>query len=297
MSNLKRPWTKYPYFEEDTSDAVVIARMGDGIDPRLRQVMESAIRHLHAFVKDVRPTHEEWLKAIMFLTKTGHMSNDWRQEYILLSDTLGVTMLIDAINHSHGDGATENTILGPFYVENPPHYDNGANICLDGKGEPLVMRGRVLDTSGEPIPGATVDAWQTNEDGFYDVQQKGTQPEMNLRGIFTADGKGEYWFRSVKPRFYPIPDDGPVGQLLRAMGRGPNRAAHIHFKVKAPGFQEVITHVFPPDCPYLEIDAVFGVKETLIGDFRLIEDPAQARAFGVAAPFWLCDWDFTLARS
>jgi hydroxyquinol 1,2-dioxygenase len=278
-----RTWTKYPYFEEETSDDVVIARMGPDIDPRLREVMTSAIRHLHAFVKEVRPNHEEWLEAIKFLTATGHMSTDWRQEFILLSDTLGVTMLVDAINHSHGDEATENTILGPFYVENPPRLPNGANICLDGKGDPLFVQGRVLDTKGNPIAGATVDAWQTNEDGFYDVQQKGIQPDMNLRGIFETDAEGRYSFRSAKPRYYPIPDDGPVGQLLGAMGRGPNRAAHIHFKVKAAGFEEVITHVFPPDCPYLETDAVFGVKESLIGDFRKVDGG------------WVLDWDFVLA--
>jgi hydroxyquinol 1,2-dioxygenase len=286
MANLKRPWTKYPYFEEDTSAEVVLARMGAGTDARLAEVMTSAVRHLHAFVKEVRPSHQEWLEAIRFLTATGQMCTDWRQEYILLSDTLGVTMLVDAINHSHGDGATENTILGPFYVENPPARENGFNICLDGKGEPLSVRGRVLDTAGNPIAGATVDAWQTNDDGFYDVQQKGVQPDMNLRGVFTTNAAGEYWFRTVKPRYYPIPFDGPVGQLLRAMQRGPNRAAHIHFIVKAAGYEDVITHVFPPDCPYLEMDAVFGVKETLIGDFRREGDGE-----------WALDWDFTLARA
>jgi hydroxyquinol 1,2-dioxygenase len=295
MTNLNRPWTKYPYFEEETSAEVVLARMGATTDPRLKAVMTSAIRHLHDFVKEVRPNHQEWLTAIKFLTATGQMSTDWRQEYILLSDTLGVTMLVDAINHSHGDGATENTILGPFYVENPPHRDNGADICLDGKGEPLVVRGRVLDTDGNPIAGATVDAWQTNADGFYDVQQKGVQPDMNLRGVFTTNAAGEYWFRTVKPRYYPIPFDGPVGQLLGAMERGPNRAAHIHFIVKAVGYEDVITHVFPPDCPYLEMDSVFGVKETLIGDFRHIDHPAEARAQGVSNPFWTVEWDMTLA--
>jgi hydroxyquinol 1,2-dioxygenase len=295
MTNLKRPWTKYPYFEEDTSADVVLARMGQGTDPRLREVMTAAVNHLHAFVKEVRPSHEEWLAAIQFLTRTGQMCNDWRQEYILLSDTLGVTMLVDAINHSHGSGATENTILGPFYVENPPVRAHGFNICLDGKGEPLVVRGRVTDTDGRPIAGATVDAWQTNEDGFYDVQQKGIQPEMNLRGVFTTDADGTYWFRSVKPRYYPIPFDGPVGQMLNAMERGPNRAAHIHFIVKAPGYDDVITHVFPPDCAFLEMDAVFGVKETLIGDFRLIDDPAEAAKLGFAGKFWSLDWDFKLA--
>jgi hydroxyquinol 1,2-dioxygenase len=293
----KRAWTKYPYFEEETSADVVIARMGADIDPRLREVMTAVIKHLHNAVKEIRPTHEEWLAAIKFLTATGHMSTDWRQEFILLSDTIGVTMLVDAINNNHGDHATENTILGPFYVENPPRLENGANICLDGKGEPLLVRGRVTGTDGKPIAGATVDAWQTNEDGFYDVQQKGIQPDMNLRGIFTTNANGEYWFRSVKPRFYPIPDDGPVGQLLRSMGRGPNRAAHIHFKVKAPGYEDVITHVFPPDCPYLEMDAVFGVKESLIGDFRQSHDEAEAERLGVKAPFWTVDWDFSLAKA
>lgn len=278
-----RGWTKYPYFEEENSAEVVIARMGEDIDPRIRQVMTSALHHLHAFVKEVRPTHEEWLEAIKFLTATGHMSSDWRQEYILLSDTLGVTMLVDAINHDNPGEATETTILGPFYVDNPPHRANGDTICLDGKGVPLAVRGRVLDLRGNPIAGATVDAWQTNADGFYDVQQKGVQPDMNLRGVFTTDDEGRYHFRTVKPRYYPIPDDGPVGQLLHRMGRGPNRAAHIHFIVRAAGFRSVITHVFPPDCPHLETDAVFGVKESLIGDFRQVGDQ------------WELDWDFVLA--
>jgi hydroxyquinol 1,2-dioxygenase len=293
----KRAYKKYPYFEEDNSADVVLARMAKDIDPRMREVMTSVIRHLHEAVKEIRPTHEEWLKAIQFLTRTGQMCTDWRQEYILLSDTIGVTMLVDAINHSHGSEVTESTILGPFYVDNPPHRENGFNICLDGKGEPLVVRGRILDEEGKPIAGATVDAWQTNDEGFYDVQQKGIQPEMNLRGVFTTNEKGEYWFRSSKPRYYPIPGDGPVGELLSAMGRGVNRAAHIHFIVKARGFETVITHVFPPDCPYLEEDSVFGVKESLIGDFKKIEDGAAARELGFSGPFWSVDWDMTLAKA
>lgn len=291
----ERAWTKYPYFEEEGSAEVVIARMASETEPRLRAVMSAVIRHLHAAVKEIRPTHEEWLRAIQFLTATGQMCTDWRQEFILLSDTLGVSMLVDAINNDHGSEATENTILGPFYVDNPPRRENGFNICLDGKGQPLVVRGRVLDTDGDPIPRATVDVWMTNEDGFYDVQQKGVQPDMNLRGVFTADEKGEYWFRSAKPRYYPIPGDGPVGAMLAAMGRGVNRAAHIHFIVKAPGYQTAITHVFPPDCPYLEMDAVFGVKESLVGDFRAIHDPIEAETLGFKAPFWSLNWNFVLA--
>jgi protocatechuate 3,4-dioxygenase beta subunit len=222
------------------------------------------------------------------------MCTDWRQEFILLSDVLGISMLVDTINNSHGSEATESTVLGPFYVDNPPKYDNGANICLDGKGDPLLVIGRVLDQSGQPIAGATVDAWQTNNDGFYDVQQKGIQPDMNLRGMFTTDSTGGYWFRTAKPRHYPIPGDGPVGELLKATGRNNIRTAHIHFIVSAPGFQKVVTHVFPPDCPYLEEDAVFGVKESLIGNFEKIDAPAAASSLGFSNPYWSLNWDFKL---
>ncbi len=291
-----RAWMKYPYFEETTSAEVVLARMAKDTNPRLKQVMTSVVNHLHAATKEIRPTHEEWLAAIQYLTKTGHMCTDWRQEYILLSDTLGVSMLVDAINNGHGGEATENTILGPFYVENPPPRANGSNICLDGKGEPLLVIGRVLDIAGNPIAGAKVDAWQTNNDGFYDVQQKGIQPEMNLRGVFTTDSTGGYWFRSVKPRHYPIPNDGPVGDMLTATGRNNMRAAHVHFIVSAPGYEKVITHVFPPDCPYLEEDAVFGVKESLIGTFEKIDAPAAAKSLGFSNPYWSLNWDFRLAK-
>jgi len=285
----------YPYFEEATSAEVVNARMGADINPRLREVMGAVVKHLHAAVKEIEPTHEEWLAAIQFLTATGQMCNEWRQEYILLSDILGVSMLVDAINNRRPSGATPNTILGPFHVPNAPRYPSGANICLDGKGEPMVVRGRVVDTSGKPVPGATIDAWQTNDDGFYDVQQKGVQPDWNLRGVFEAGVDGGYWFKSVKPRHYPIPADGPVGQLLGSLGRHPNRAAHLHFIVTAPGYEPVITHIFTPDCPYLPEDAVFGVKHDLIADFKQIDDPQQAKALGFTAPFWSVDWVFTLA--
>ena len=292
-----RKATKYPYFEEETSAAVVNARMGPDINPRLRQVMTAIVKHLHAAVKEIEPSHDEWLAAIKFLTDTGHKCTDWRQEFILLSDTLGVSMLVDSINNRRPSGATENTILGPFYIPNAPHYEPGGNISLDGKGEPLVVRGKVRDAQGKPIAGAKIDVWQANDDGFYDVQQKGVQPDMNLRGLFTANSEGEYWFRSAKPRYYPIPDDGPVGKLLQEMGRHPNRAAHLHMIVTAPGFAPVVTHIFTPDCPYLEEDAVFGVKESLIADFRHVDDPAEAKALGFANPFWSVNWDFVLASA
>jgi catechol 1,2-dioxygenase len=286
-----------PYFEEARSAEVVNARMAPNADERLRQVMTVLVKHLHAAVKEIEPTHEEWFAAIRFLTETGQMCTDWRQEYILLSDILGVSMLVDAINHRRPSGATPNTILGPFYVANSPVYENGANVCLDGKGEPLVVAGRVTDLEGAPIPNAKLEVWQTNDDGFYDVQQKGIQPDSNLRGVFTSDTEGRYWFKSVKPRHYPIPSDGPVGKLLAAIGRHPNRAAHLHFIVTAPGFEPVITHIFTPDCPFLPEDAVFGVKRELIAEFKKIYDPEAGKRVGFPTPFWSVSWDFTLATS
>jgi protocatechuate 3,4-dioxygenase beta subunit len=285
------------YFEEAHSADVVNARMAPNADARLRQVMTILVEHLHAAVKEIEPSHEEWLAAIRFLTETGQMCTDWRQEYILLSDILGVSMLVDAINHRRPSGATPNTILGPFYVANSPEYENGANICLDGKGEPLRVAGCVRDIEGRPIANAKLEVWQTNDDGFYDVQQKGIQPDSNLRGVLTSDAEGRYWFRSVKPRHYPIPSDGPVGRLLGAIGRHPNRAAHLHFIVTAPGYDSVITHIFTPDCPYRDADAVFGVKRELIAEFNKIDDPDAAERVGFSAPFWSVSWDFTLAAS
>jgi catechol 1,2-dioxygenase len=246
-------------------------------------------------VKEAAVTPEEWWAAIRFLTQTGQLSTDWRQEFILLSDVLGVSMLVDAINHARPPGATENTVLGPFYVPGAPRLQHGANISLDGKGEPLLVRGRITDTQGQPIAGATLDVWQGNEDGFYDVQQKGIQPEWNLRGVFETDGQGRYWFRSAKPRHYPIPSDGTVGKLLKALGRDPNRPAHLHFIVDAPGHDRVVTHIFPPDSPYLAEDAVFGVKRSLIAQFQRVDDRERAEKLGFSAPFWEVEWDFVLA--
>jgi protocatechuate 3,4-dioxygenase beta subunit len=299
MQQAENSASQFPltYFDEAHSADVVNARMGREADPRLQQVMTVLVRNLHAAVKEIEPTHEEWLAAIRFLTQAGQMCTDWRQEYILLSDVLGVSMLVDAINHRRPSGATPNTILGPFYVEDAPAYVNGASICLDGKGEPLVVGGRVTDIEGNPIPNAKLEVWQTNDDGFYDVQQKDIQPDSNLRGVFTSDGDGAYSFKSVKPRHYPIPSDGPVGKLLCAMGRHPNRAAHLHFIVTAPGYEPVITHIFTPDCPYLTEDAVFGVKRELIADFRKVDDPEAAQKVGLEAPFWSVTWDFTFAAS
>ena len=296
MSRQQVQADKPIYFTEAGSEEAVISRMGKGTDERLREVMSALVRHLHALVKEVEPTNEEWMAAIQFLTKTGQMCSDWRQEYILLSDVLGVSMLVDAINNRKPSGATETTVLGPFHVSNAPRYENGTNICLDGKGEPLLVSGRVTDTDGNPVAGALLDVWQANDEGFYDVQQPNEQPSMNLRGIFKTDDEGRYWFRSVKPRFYAIPDDGPVGQMLAALGRHPYRPAHIHFIVGADGFEPITTHIFTPDCPYLATDAVFGVKKELIANFRQVSDSDRAKALGFTNPFHEVICDFVLAR-
>jgi len=260
------------YFTEDTSAEVVNARMGSEVDPRLRQIMHSLVSHLHAFIKDVEPTTKEWETAIEFLTKAGLMCSDSRQEFILLSDVLGVSMLVDAINHRRPDGATENTVFGPFHVDGTPERAMGDNISLDGKGESCLFKGRVLDLDGNPVEGAIVDVWSDNAEGFYDVQQPGVQPEWNNRGVFRTGSDGRYWFRGIKPVSYPIPDDGPVGQMLERVERHPWRPAHMHFLVTAAGYESVTTHTFVAGDPYLESDAVFGVKESLIVPFQRLED-------------------------
>ena len=283
------------YFTEENSAEVVIARNAKARDERLKQVMDVIVRKLHEAMKEIEPSNAEWMTAIEFLTRTGQICNEWRQEWILFSDVLGVSMLVDAINNRKPSGATQTTVLGPFHVSNAPRYPLGANICLDGKGQPLLVTGTVKDTDGRPIAGALLDVWQANEDGFYDVQQKGVQPDMNLRGEFTTDAEGRFWFRSAKPRYYPIPNDGPVGQLLEALGRHPNRPAHIHFIVGAEGFEPITTHLFTRDCPYLHIDAVFGVKQGLVADFRTIDDLTKAAELGFPNPFIAVHWDFVLA--
>jgi catechol 1,2-dioxygenase len=256
------------YFAEKTSEELVLSRLAPNVDPRFREVMQSAVRHLHAFVKEIEPTMAEWERAIHFLTATGKICDDKRQEWILASDTLGVSMLIDAINHRRPGGATENTVLGPFHVSGAPERENGTSICLDGKGAPCIVHGRVTDEDGNPIAGARVDVWQTNDDGFYDVQQPGVQPDMNMRGVFTTGVDGRYAFTTVKPLPYSIPTDGPVGAMLVAMGRHAMRPAHIHYIVTAPGYETLVTHIFPEGDPYLDSDAVFGVKESLIVPFE-----------------------------
>ncbi len=285
------------YITEENSVEVVLARMKECSDPRFRMVMASVITHLHAAIKEIEPTQDEWYAAIQFLTQTGKACTDTRQEWILLSDVLGVSMLVDTLNNRKLSGATESTVLGPFHVSGAPERELGDNICLDGKGMPVVVSGRVTDTHGNPIKGAALDVWMANEDGFYDVQQPGIQPGMNLRGIFHTDADGRYWFRSARPHYYPIPGDGPVGRLLELSRRPNMRPAHLHAIVTASGYESVCTHFFDRESPYLDSDPVFGVKESLVLDFEEYNDQERSSQLGIGNPFATVTMDFVLVSS
>ncbi|MEX0340294.1 MAG: intradiol ring-cleavage dioxygenase [Arenibacterium sp.] len=285
------------YFTEENSADVVIERMSEAEDARLKKVMEVIVRKLHEAVKEIEPTQDEWMKAILFLTETGHTCTDWRQEFILLSDTLGVSMLVDAINSRRPSGASENTVLGPFHIDGVPDLEMGANICLDGKGEQMYVHGRILDTDGNPLEGVSIDVWQANDEGFYDVQQKGIQPDFNLRGRFKTGADGRYFFLAVKPKFYPIPDDGPVGRLLYQLGRHPYRPAHFHYLIEKEGYDKLTTHIFDPDDKYINSDAVFGVKESLMAEFKPVDDPEKSKALGLdGSRYYDVEHDFVLAK-
>ena len=249
---------------------------------------------MHAFVRETEPTVAEWERAIEFLTATGQKCDDERQEFILLSDVLGVSMLVETINNRKTGGATESTVLGPFHMIESPRRELGESIDFVGTGPPCVVAGRVLSADGTPLPGAELDVWQASDQGFYDVQQPGVQPRANGRGLFTADADGAFWFRTVVPSYYPIPTDGPAGTLLNATERHPYRPAHIHFIVTAPGHRALTTHIFVAGSQYIESDAVFAVKKSLIKEFTLVDDPGQAARYGLTAPFALASFDIIL---
>jgi protocatechuate 3,4-dioxygenase beta subunit len=282
-------------FSEDSATAAVIGSFADCPDPRLKVVMESFVKHLHGFVGEVEPTLGEWEQAIAFLTDVGHKSVGARQEFILLSDVLGVSMLVDAINNRTAVDATASTVLGPFHVQDAPARELGADIAVAEDAPRCVVRGTVRSASGDPLAGAVLDVWQADDAGFYDVQQPEGVPQHNLRGVFTADDSGQFWFRTIAPKYYPVPEDGPVGALLRATKRHPNRPAHIHFIASAPGFDTVVTHLFIEGSPYLDDDAVFGVKQSLIRAVQKVDDPTLARHHGVSNPFGVIDFDLVLA--
>ncbi|MEU6549135.1 dioxygenase [Streptomyces sp. NPDC046915] len=277
---------------ETATDAVAESFRGTE-DRRLRAVLESLTRHLHSFVRETEPTTQEWEAAIGFLTAVGHKCDDTRQEFVLLSDVLGVSTLVETINGA--EGGTENTVLGPFHMTDSPRRALGDSIDLLATGRPCVVSGQVLDADGTPLPAAEIDVWQCDEEGFYDVQQPGVQPPGNGRGLFRTDDEGGYRFRTVVPSHYPIPTDGPVGRLLEATGRHPYRPAHIHFIASADGHRTVTTHAFVAGSPYLDSDAVFAVKRGLITDFTESDDEREAERLGVSAPFTHARFDIVLA--
>jgi hydroxyquinol 1,2-dioxygenase len=282
-------------FTEETAADAVIESFGPQTSPRLREVLSALVRHLHGFAREVELTIPEWEAAVDFLTRTGHKSDDERQEFILLSDVLGLSMLTETISNRKFGVATESTVLGPFHVVESPPRALGDDIDLVGTGTPCVVTGRVVSVDGHPLAGAMLDVWQANDQGFYDVQQPGVQPRTNGRGLFTADENGAFWFRTVTPSYYPIPTDGPVGELLLATGRHAFRPAHIHFIVTAPGHRDLTTHIFVAGSEYIESDTVFAVKKSLVVDFTEENDPALASQWGVrGVPFRHADFDIVM---
>jgi len=273
---------------------IVEASFENTPDPRLREVMQSLVRHLHGFASEVELTEEEWFAAIDFLTRTGHITDDRRQEFVLASDVLGLSMLVIGLNHRHPSGATESTVFGPFFVEGSPPFENGDDIANGAPGMPCHVSGVVRSVSGDPVPGARLEIWQADEAGLYDVQYSGLD-EPRGRGHLFADDEGRYWFWTVHPVAYPIPTDGPVGELLAATQRGPMRPAHIHFMVTAPGYQTLTTHVFDEDDQYLDTDAVFGVRSSLLAAFERHEGGSAPDGRAMSGPWSSTEFDLVIA--
>ena len=281
-------------FNEDTLTDAVVSRLKKTKNPRLREIMQSAVKHLHAFAREVNLTEEEWFEGIKFLTAVGQKCDDKRQEFILLSDVLGLSMMCVALNHKTAPGATEATVLGPFFAHGAKEYGYGADLregCTQ-KGEDVWVSGRILTLDGKPVPNAALDIWQAKADGIYDLQTDG---EFELRGRVKANEKGEYAFASYKPKFYSIPMDGPVGELVRNTTNNHMRPAHMHAIVSAPGFQQVITHVFVEGDPHLDGDAVYAVKDSLVAKYKKVNNPDEAKKLGMPNPFLKLNWDFKLA--
>jgi hydroxyquinol 1,2-dioxygenase len=283
-------------FDEKNITAAVVERYRNTPDPRLKQIMTSLVRHLHDFVRDVELTEDEWTKAIDYLTRTGKLCTDKRQEFILLSDTLGISMLVDAINHRFAKGATETTVMGPFYVQNPPEAELGADIRGEAKGEPLFIDGSILSEDGKPVANAVVDVWHSDAEGFYDVQLPELQ-EPTLRARFHSDAQGRFRFWTIMPRYYPIPDDGTVGEMLKACARHPYRPAHVHFMIMAPGHETLVTHLFVDGDQYLDSDAVFAVKNSLIRDFTHESPGIAPDDRKIDVPWRKLHSDFVLAKA
>jgi hydroxyquinol 1,2-dioxygenase len=284
-------------FDENNITAAVLERFQGADSPRVRQISEALARHLHDFIREIEPTFEEWEGGIKFLTEIGKKCSDTRQEFILLSDTLGASMLVDAINHRLPAGTTETTVLGPFFVRNAPALPLGADISPGMPGEKLFVEGTVRSSDGAPVPGAIVEVWHSDKDGGYDVQHYDEGGDVTMRAHLAADESGRVWFWTIVPSFYPIPDDGPVGDMLRAQGRHPYRPAHVHFMISAPGHVTLVTHVFIDGDKYLDSDVVFGVKDSLVHKLERRAAGTSAGGHVVDHPYAVMSYDFALARS
>lgn len=277
---------------EDLTQAA-LASFDQSASPRFRQLAQSLVRHLHDFVRETGLTEAEWAAGIDFLTRVGHITTEQRQEFILLSDVLGVSMQVIGVNHPTTGAATESTVFGPFFVHDSPLYACGDDLANGAPGEPCYLAGQVRSTTGAPVAGARIEVWQADEVGRYDVQYADL-PAARGRGYLFADAEGRYHFWSVLPAAYPIPDDGPVGELLAAARRSPMRPAHVHFMVTAPGYQSLITHVFAEGDRYLDSDAVFGVKSSLIAPFTRHEPGVAPDGKRLSVPYYTMNYDFIL---
>ena len=283
-----------PYVTEANLTDLAVERWSNIPDPRLRQVMTAAVKHLHAFVREVEPTPQEWYAAIQFLTRVGQKCDDKRQEFILCSDVLGVSMLIDAINNRLATGATPTTVEGPFHIQDSPEVANGQDMAKGAPGIPCFVVGAVRGTDGKPVEGAVLDIWQTDGEGLYEAQRDVTEPWM--RAVYRSGADGSYIVRTVAPIGYTIPMDGPLGELMRNTNISHMRPAHIHFHLRAPGYHQVITHLFQRGDQYIDTDVVFGVKEPLIVDFQLQPGGKAPTGETMNEPFYLVRYDFVLQQ-
>jgi hydroxyquinol 1,2-dioxygenase len=279
--------------DEELTQAV-LSSLANCSSERFQEIIQSLVAHLHAFASEVGLTEEEWFAGIDFLTRTGHITDDKRQEFILLSDVLGLSMLVVGMNHRKPPEATPSTVFGPFFVEDSPRFQNGDDISNGAPGDPCLVQGRVVSVTGEPVAGAHMEVWEADDDGFYDVQHAGLDQPRG-RGHLYSDEDGRYWFWAVRPVGYPIPGDGPVGNLLRAANRGRMRPGHVHFMVSAPGYESVTTHVFADGDPDLDSDAVFGVKSELIAPVVAHEPGRAPDGREMQGPYWSITYDIVLA--
>jgi hydroxyquinol 1,2-dioxygenase len=283
--------------DENTITPAVLQAMAGSAGTRLHTVMTALVTHLHDFAREVKLTEDEWFQAIQFLTAAGHITDENRQEFILLSDVLGLSMLVTTQNNRKPEACTQSTVLGPFFVPGAPRFDNGDDIANGSPGAPCFVRGRVRGLDGKPVAQALVDVWQSDEEGGYDVQTPGPDggpPVMRARGTLHSLPDGQFHFRSILAEAYPIPHDGPVGGLLQGLARHPWRPAHLHFRIEAPGFQTLVTHLFRDNGQYLDSDVVFGVRNSLVVDW--VRHPAGTAPDGtrMEQDFYTLDYDFVL---